>query len=467
MKTRTQAAIEPAIREIVGSDSVSSSPDDLARHSYDAWPKATKWQLRGVRPFGPELIVQPTTIDHVSRLLAWASENNVSVTPWGLGSSVTGAPLPLRGGVSLDMSAMHALLMLDETNLFVRVQSGKLGIELEEELNTHGYTLGHSPQSLARSTVGGWVATRASGQFSSRYGSIEDLLVGLTVVLPDGEVVETPMVPRLAAGPDVRQLFVGSEGTLGVIVEVALKIFPVAQSRLLETVRFPTVEAGVDAMRRIMRAGLRPFLVRFYDEDETRHAMAKPGLGGCVMFLGVEGLASVAAAEFDAARSICDASGGERLGPPGAEAWMGRRFDFSTVENLLAEPGGFAETIEVAHFWDQSLELYRAMKQALAPLADEVLGHFSHLYPQGTSLYLILLGHAEDDAAAEAAIGRIWDTAMRVALEHGAAISHHHGVGIARLPYVRAALGSAMIPLRRLKQALDPANVMNPGKLGL
>jgi alkyldihydroxyacetonephosphate synthase len=185
------------------------------------------------------------------------------------------------------------------------------------------------------------------------------------------------------------------------------------------------------------------------------------------LFLGVEGPAAVAAAEFETAMRICEERGGQRLGPAAAEAWLGRRFDFSTIENRLAMPGGFAETIEVAHFWDQALDLYRAMKEALAPLADEVLGHFSHLYPQGTSLYLILLGQADDDAAAEACIGRIWEVAMRVALDQGAAISHHHGVGLARLPYIREALGTGMVPLRRLKDALDPANVMNPGKLGL
>lgn len=467
MKSDPQSTVDARIREIVGAGAVSSTDEDLVAHSYDLWPKATKWRMQGVQPFRPDVVVRPTTVDQVSRLLAWASANCVPVTPWGLGSSVIGAPLPMRGGISLDMSAMRSVLMLDETNLFVRVQAGKLGSELEDELNTRGYSLGHSPQSLDRSTVGGWVATRATGQFSSRYGGIEDLLVALTVVLPDGEVVDTPLVPRLAVGPDMRQLFVGSEGTLGVVVEVTLRVFPLAEARHLETLRFETVETGIEAMRLVMRDGLRPFLVRFYDQDEARHAMVDPDFQGCVMFVGVEGRAVVATAEFEAALRVCQACGGGRLGPAAAEAWMRRRFDFSTIENRLAEPGGYAETIEVAHFWDQSLDLYKAMKEALAPLADEVLGHFSHVYPQGTSLYLILLGRAADDAAAEAAIARIWETTMRIALDQGASISHHHGVGVARLPYIHEALGTGMVPLRRLKAALDPANVMNPGKLGL
>jgi alkyldihydroxyacetonephosphate synthase len=467
MDTDQPATIANQVREVVGPGAVSSTDDDLTAHSYDAWPMATKWRMQHRTPFRPDLVVRPTTIDQVSRLLTWASGRGVPVTPWGLGSSVTGAPLPMHGGIALDMSSMRAVLQLDGTNLLVRAQAGKLGIELEHELNDRGFTLGHSPQSLDRSSVGGWVATRATGQFSSRYGGIEELVVALTAVLPTGEIVETSMIPRMAVGPDLRQLFLGAEGTTGAIVEVALRIFPLAESRLVESLRFEGVEAGVEAMRLVMRGGLRPFLVRFYDEAEAPHAMQDSAFKGCAMFLGVEGLAAVAPAEFEAAIWICEERGGQRLGPAAAEAWLGRRFDFSTIENRLATPGGFAETIEVAHFWDQVPDLYRAMKEALAPLADEVLGHFSHLYPQGTSLYLILLGQADNDAAAEACIARIWEVAMRVALDQGAAISHHHGVGLARLPYIREALGTGMVPLRRLKDALDPANIMNPGKLGL
>jgi alkyldihydroxyacetonephosphate synthase len=467
MDTHKRAALASQVREIVGLSAVSTSEDDLAAHSYDAWPMATKWRMQHRQPFCPDLVVRPASIAQISRLLAWASAHGVPVTPWGLGSSATGAPLATHGGIALDMAAMHAVLQLDATNLFVRVQAGKLGLELERELHDRGFTLGHSPQSLERSSVGGWVATRATGQFSSRYGGIEDLVVALTAVLPTGEVVATPMVPRMAVGPDLRGFFLGAEGTTGVIAEVVLRIFPLPEARFLDSLRFPSVEAGIDAMRLIMRRGLRPFLVRFYDEDEAPHALQDAAFEGCAMFLGVEGAAEVAAAEFEAASQICADCGGERLGPAPVEAWLGRRFDFSTVENRLATPGGFAETIEVAHFWDQALDLYRAMKVALAPLADEVLGHFSHLYPQGTSLYFILLGQASDDAAAEARIGRIWEVAMRVALDQDAAISHHHGVGLARLPYIQEALGTGMVPLRRLKDALDPAHVMTPGKLGL
>ena len=340
-------------------------------------------------------------------------------------------------------------------------------MHLEHALNERGFTLNHSPQSLDRSSVGGWVSTLATGQFSSRYGGIEELALALTVVLPDGQVIETPLAPRAAVGPDLRHLFLGAEGTLGVVTEVVLKIFPIAEHRIFQTLSFPSVASGLSAMQRMMQRGLRPFLVRFYDTDEARHAMKDPDFSSPVMFLGFEGIKAVAEAEYSAGLAICTEAGGQPLGPDAALAWMERRFDFSAIENLLAEPGGLAETIEIAHFWDGLFATYQALKTALAPYAGQVLGHFSHVYPQGGSLYIILLGRAADDAAAEARIREIWDVSMKICLEQGAAISHHHGVGLARLPYIRAQLGSAMVVLQQVKTALDPAGVMNPGKLGL
>ena len=453
--------------ELLGRGVVFADDASVIAHTYDAWPVAAKWRSQGKHTTQPDVVVRPTSVEQICRLLPWAAAHGVPVTPWGLGSSVTGAPLPTRGGVSLDLSALTRVHWLDESSLMVKVDAGKLGIALERELNSRGFTLNHSPQSLDRSSVGGWVSTRASGQFSSRYGSIEDLVVALTAVLPTGEIVATPFAPRAALGPDLRHVFMGAEGTMGVVVDVTLKIFPLAEHRRLETLRFPDVAAGLDAMQVMFQKGLRPFLVRFYDEDESRHAMRDVAFDGCTMFLGVEGVHALAEAEFAVALSLCEGFGGQRLGPQAVEAWWARRFDFSTVENLLAKSGGLAETIEVAHFWGEIFDTYRALKTALAPYAAEVLGHFSHAYPQGTSLYIILLGEAADDAEAEARILQVWDTAMAVCLETGATLSHHHGVGLARLPYIEQGLGSGYIVLERIKGALDPAHIMNPGKLGL
>jgi alkyldihydroxyacetonephosphate synthase len=452
---------------LLGADQISTDAEEIRLHSYDWWPVAAKWRQQGKQPYAPVAVVRPATTTDVSRLVQWAAERQIPLTPWGAGSAVTGAALPLHGGLSVDMSAMNRLLELDEHNLLVKVQAGLMGHHLEAALNQQGYTLNHSPQSLDRSTVGGWVATRATGQFSSRWGGIEEIVVGLTVVLPTGEVVETRLAPRAAIGPDLRQLFIGAEGTLGIVTDVTLRIAPLAECRIFEAVAFGSIEAGLQAIRQIMRAGLRPLIVRFYDKDEASHAMKDKTFSRSVLFLGFEGIQAVAQAEWQAGISFCEAQGGGRLGPEPVEAWMKRRFDFSTIEKVLEQPGGVAETIEVSHFWDGILATYYALKSALKPLANEALGHFSHVYPHGTSLYMILLGQAENSAAAEARLMQIWETSMQICLESGAAISHHHGIGLARLPYIRRDLGSAITVLERVKDALDPAGILNPGKLGL
>jgi alkyldihydroxyacetonephosphate synthase len=451
----------------IGEEVVSLDETNIAAHSYDVWPVATKWRRQGKQPHRPDAVVRPNNPWQVSKVLMWANRRNIPITPWGQGSSVTGASLPLRGGITLDMSAMEEIIDLNECSLYVSVQAGILGSDLELYLNDHGYTLNHSPQSLYRSTVGGWVSTLASGQFSSRWGSIEDLVLGLQVVLPTGEMVEKKLIPRASIGPDFFHLFLGAEGTLGVITAVTLKIFPLPESRLFETVVFTNIESGIEVMRVIMRSGLRPFLVRFYDADETPYIIPRMETDANAMLLGFEGVESIVKAEHGAAVQICQDHGGILLGPESAKKWMRKRFDFSLIENRLEQDGGLAETIEVAHFWDSILETYYALKNGLQPFADQILGHFSHVYPQGISLYMILLGQADGDEKAEAQLMEIWETAMRVSLEKGAAISHHHGIGIARLPYIREELGGMHMVLQKMKNALDPKSILNPGKLGL
>ena len=463
----TQTEWIEELKEQIGNASVLTDSETITSHCYDAWPASVKWKNQGKRPFSPDVVVEAKSIDKVVEVLKWANERRIPVTPWGGGSSVTGQALPSMGGIVLNTTAMNEIIALDEDSLMVKVETGIFGHILEKKLNERGYTLNHSPQSLDRSTVGGWVATRAMGQLSSRYGGIEDLVVTFTVVLPSGEVVETMNVPRGAVGPDLRHIFMGAEGTMGIITDVTLKIFPLTDTRILEAVTFNSVEAGVKVMRLIMRNGLKPALVRYYEVDEARHAMQDKHFDKCVMFLGFEGIEAVAKAEYEEVIKLCAAEGGVKIGPAPVESWRKRRYDFSTVEGILAQDGGLAETIEIAHFWHGIMDTYSELKEALKPYAAEVLGHFSHVYPQGTSLYIILLGKEENDQTAEEKIYEIWDTAMKICLKNGAAISHHHGSGLARLPYVRESLGNSMQVLEKVKSAIDPHNIMNPGKLGL
>lgn len=446
---------------------VSDAIEDLEVRAFDEWPVLAKARQQKRVDYRADVIAFPTKINDVVRVMQWASTSHTPVVARGLGSSVVGAPLATRGGVCLDMCRMNRVLSVDTTDMLVRVEAGKNGGELEDELASRGLTLGHSPQSLYRSTVGGWVSTRATGQFSSKFGGIEHLVAGFTAVMADGSIVRFGPWPRMAVGPDLRHLVLGSEGCIAVVTEVTLKCFPAPRARTFDTQIFPTVTSGLAAMREIMQARLSPSLLRLYDVAEARRAMNAPSFASPVMFLGTEGQPQMVAAEMDCLAEICSRNGGTSIGPAGATAWMKHRFDFSTIEGILGRPGGVAETIEISNQWSGIGRTYDALTGALAPLATDVLGHFSHAYTDGVSLYVILLGEEVNASAAEERLREIWDVANRTVLSTGATLSHHHGCGLARTEHVKDSLGSAFPIWARIKQALDPNHILNPGKLGL
>lgn len=274
-----------------------------------------------------------------------------------------------------------------------------------------------------------------------------------------------PDAPRQTAGPDLRHLFIGSEGVMGVVTDVTLRLFELPETRLYETFFFEKIGDGLASIRAIMQRGLQSFLVRLYDADEAPLAMKDDTLRQPVLFLGCEGPTACAEAELASYPEIFAEAGARPVGPEPVGAWMERRFDVSATEQLLARLGGLAETIKVAVGWDRIGDVYARMRSALTPLVDEVLGHFSHAYSHGTSLYLILLDACDDDAAAEERLLRIWDTAMRECMAAGAAISHHHGIGYARRGVVAPYLGEAYSLIKGVKQVFDPQGILNPGKL--
>jgi alkyldihydroxyacetonephosphate synthase len=455
------------LRATLGDAAVDTSRAARERSSHDTWPLATKESMSGRHPHQADAVVTITSFEQAPQVFEIAAAHGVPVTVRALGSSVTGQPLPVHGGIVLDVSAVTADCRIDERNMTVAATASFNGGALEDFLAERGYTLGHSPQSLYRSTIGGWVATLATGQFSSMYGGIEDLVTGYTVVLATGETARLQASPRAAMGPDLRQIFLGSEGTLGLVTSVTMKIFRRDLPTLLESFALSSVDAGLEVMREQAILGLRPFLLRLYDADEAQHLIPGAALESPILLAGARGPAPVARAELSVLTQLVADHGGHPTGPALVERWMGRRFDFSAIEKQLARTGGFAETIEVAHNWSGIHELYRALKAALTPLCDDVLAHFSHVYTQGTSMYVIVAGQVDSDTAAVERLRWIWDTAMRVCLSHGAELSHHHGGGLARSPYARRSLGSAHIVLQKIKAALDPAGILNPGKLGL
>ena len=455
------------LRQGIGDDRVLDDPSTLDRYSHDWWPLSTLERQLDVHTHRPDAVVLARSVHDVRAALDVARRHSTPLVARGLGSSVTGQPLPARGGIVLDLGGLVGEPVLDEVNLTVTVPAGVRGSDLESWLSNRGLTHNFTPQSLARSSVGGWLATRATGQLSSKYGGIEVAAVGARIVLEDGTEVCVGQRPRAAVGPDLLQVFLGSEGMFGVIVEVTLRVYRKPVVILSEAWSLPDLNSGLASLRTIYQSGIRPSLMRLYDEAEARHAVPGMEPDGPVLFLSHDGLPGLARAEHTASSQILGSNGGRSLGAAPVDAWYGRRYDFSTVEQLLNEEGGYAETIEVAHLWSGLPGLYDELITALAPLADEVLGHFSHVYTNGASLYVILLGRASSNGEARDRLAEIWTQAMEATTRVGGELSHHHGAGLARQRYIPESLGTQHEVLRRLQEALDPAHVLNPGHLGL
>jgi alkyldihydroxyacetonephosphate synthase len=328
--------------------------------------------------------------------------------------------------------------------------------------------MGHFPQSIALSSVGGWVATRAAGQFSTKYGNIEDLLLGLEVVLPSGDVIRLDPVPRASTGPSIRELFLGSEGALGIITEVTVKVFPLPEQRDVASFAFKSMGDGLEAIRRIVRPGWRPAVVRLYDQMESaRHFSAQNIPADANMLLVVcEGPKALAAAEMQACREVAQAMGAADVGPAPVEHWFGKRNEVPSWDFFL-QNGLVVDTIEVAATWDRVAGLYDAVVATLQQVPGILAGtaHSSHSYPQGTNLYITFAIRPDDYAQAEKLYLEAWGRVMEATIAAGGTIAHHHGIGKLRVPWLERELKTAYPLLQAVKRALDPAGIMNPGTL--
>lgn len=461
------AAFRRDLAALLGDAAVLTDPEALAARSHDSWVVSILRDMRGEIGARPACVARPRDTAAVSALLRYANERRIAVVPYGAGSGVCGGILPDASAIVIDMRAMDGLVDVAPTALLARAQAGMMGNAFEAAINELGFTAGHFPQSIDISTVGGWVATRSSGQFSTRYGSIEDALAGLEVVLADGSVVRTRTAPRAAAGPDLRQVFLGSEGILGIITEVTLRIHPLPAARDLAAFRFPGFSAGLEAIRGFIREGWRPPVVRLYDEVETARNFpdTAPAEDSLLMLLS-EGPASLVAAEMAACAQWCEKGGGTALGASPVEHWLGHRNTVPGFEPFLRK-GIVVDTIEIAATWDVIGAVYRdavaAMKRVPGVLAASA--HSSHSYLTGTNLYFTFAARPADANDMEDAYRRCWDATMRATLAHGGTIAHHHGIGRVRREYMRDEHGAGLAVLRALKRGLDPNGILNPGVL--
>ncbi len=446
------------VEKIVGKAAVDERP------VRDLWPLAIMAERAGEAP--PRVLVaRPAGREQVAAVLRWAAANGIAVSPMGGGSGVCGALSPARGELVLDMSGFDRVFEIDETNLVCRCESGVNGHQLEQQLNARGLTLGHYPSSLPATTVGGLVATRSSGQESSRYGGIEDMVLGLAVVLPDGTFAAPRPGPRSATGPALHQLFLGAEGGLGVVLGAVLRVHRLPESTLGRGYAFGDLRSGLECMRAIMQAGIRPLVARLYDAEDAAFNGYEVADGECVLVIATAGLADVAKTE---AKAVKDFAGEARdLGEEPWQRWQRHRFDLSAgrLKTFLEPAGAYLDTIELAGLWTVLPELHAKVKAAIA-VGGLALCHFSHAYEQGCCAYFTFGGSGDTEAEAKAAYGRAWEGAMSTALEIGATITHHHGVGQARARWVADEMGGWMRVWRAVKEGIDPQGTMNPRAVG-
>jgi alkyldihydroxyacetonephosphate synthase len=445
---------------------VTVEPAALAEASRDWWPLAMAWATNGEVAGLAAAVARPTDADQVAAVAAACHETQVPLTVAGGRSGVSGASVPLHGGVVLDTTALAGIVDVDATSLILDVAPGTFGDVLEHELRAaHGVTLGHWPQSVALSTVGGWLACRSAGQLSGRYGKIEDMVLGLDVVLADGRRLTTGGWPRAAVGPDLTQLFVGSEGTLGIITGARLRVHPAPAHERRAAYQLPGFAEGLDIMRRILQRGATPAVLRLYDAaeaDRTYHT----GDHALLLVLD-EGDQTL----VDATMAVVAEEAARGSGEAGDEVhvahWLEHRNEVAALEALTSR-GYTVDTMEVSASWADLPGVYRATLDALTGVEGTIAAsaHQSHSYPSGGCLYFTFAGQVEPERR-DTYYRALWDAGQGAVLDHGGSLSHHHGVGLNRARFMPRALGGGFDVLVAAKRALDPRGILNPGKLGL
>ncbi|MGI5142221.1 MULTISPECIES: FAD-binding oxidoreductase [unclassified Streptomyces] len=428
----------------------------------------------------PAAVALPASHDEVQSVLTACAEHDLALVPFGGGTSVVGglAPERRRPFVALDLRRMDNLLALDPVSRIATLQPGLRAPQAEALLAECGFTLGHFPQSYEWATIGGFAAARSSGQASAGYGRFDEMVLGLTLATPAG-TLEVGRAPRSAAGPDLRQLVLGSEGAFGVITSVTVRIRPVPRTRIYEGWRFDSFDAGAAALRRLAQDGPRPTVLRLSDETETLIGLAQPeAIGssgvqqaqGCLAIAGYEGTEEDTTYRRERAAAVLRECGGSYVGRGPGERWADGRYSAPYLRDALLDAGAFAETLETAAFWSRIPELYAAVREALtttltgAGTPPLVMCHISHVYENGASLYFTVVSAQGDDPVAHWAPAK--HAANEAILAAGGTISHHHGVGSDHRDwYVREAGPLGIEALKAVKRHLDPDGLVNPGIL--
>jgi len=387
-------------------------------------------------------------------------------------SGTIGGILPINGGIIVDMKRMNKVVDFDPYSRTITVQTGMLGQDYEDQVNMRGFIGGHYPQSIRCSTVGGWIGPRGVGTFSTKYGKIEDIVQSLEIVLADGSVARTKNYPRASCGPDMDQVFIGSEGTLGIITEATMMIWKTPEKRVWVDYGMPTFDAGNRACRDIMAEGIFPAVARLYDEIEVAGAYKDLGYGEHVgkeagLYFGCEGRADLVDLEVKVVHEVCKSLGGVERPGLGAR-WFRKRYDTTFLKKAYMLPNGIGDAIECAATYTNITAMHDEMLAAIKEQgAADVFGHGSHYYPTGGNLYIIWDAFAKDEKEIESTYWRVMDAAMKAIIRTGGTIGHHHGIGVNKGPWIHLDAPTMFPVVQKIKAALDPYGIMNPGKLGL
>ncbi|MDX6654391.1 MAG: alkyldihydroxyacetonephosphate synthase [Solirubrobacterales bacterium] len=480
-----------AVIEAVGADAVFDGKEDRLRHAVGSGYIDLARLRSGRLEDAPDAVLVPADAAAVGRLIDACAANDVAVVPFGGGTSVVGGVEPLRGPyaalISLDLTALREIVV-DDTSLTARLGAGLRGPEAEAALGAQGLTLGHFPQSFEFATIGGFAATRSAGQASSGYGRFDSLVSSVRLLSPSGNL-STLETPHTAAGPALREVVIGSEGALGVIPDVTVRVRPAPLQRRYEAWMAESFEAGTEFVRDLAQGSGLPTVIRVSDEEETGGSLALSGPrgaagrafggylkarrrgGGALMIVGFEGDEETVTRKRALAVRALRGGGAVYLGRSGGRSWEHGRYGGPYQRDLLMGMGAMVETLETSHTWTRLHELHRAVGAAITAALDGqgtpglVFCHLSHAYPDGASLYFTFISRARRGSEVEqwAAVKK---AASATIVANGATITHHHAVGRDHTPYMAAEVGETGLEvLRAVKERLDPAGIMNPGKL--
>jgi alkyldihydroxyacetonephosphate synthase len=483
--------VPSAVRDAVGADAILDGDEDrLLRSGGKSYPDLVRARTGGVEA-APDAVLMPASAGEVAAVLEACAAEGIAVVPFGGGTSVVGGVDAVRGQhravISLDLSRMRACA-IDRVSLSARLGPGLRGPQAEAVLAEKGFTIGHFPQSFEFATIGGFAATRSAGQSSAGYGRFDELVNAIEMVTPAG-ILRTLDTPHTAAGPALREVAVGSEGALGVITDVGLRIRPLPRKKHFRGWMAEDFEAGAEIVRTLAHADALPDVTRLSDPEETRISLAMAGMegfkksafdaylrlrgraGGCMMITGWEGEAEDVERRRGISSRILRSNGAVSLGSAPGNAWQHGRFEGPYLRDELMNLGYFVETLETSHTWSRYHELYSGVREALHGAMEAqgtpgiVMCHLSHAYRDGASLYYTFIAPSKPGAEIEH-----WRALKGAACEaivaQGGTITHHHAVGRDHAPYMRSEVGEVGVEaLRALKHRLDPAGIMNPGKL--